>query len=76
MAHSLLERELHDRLVLLAPAQQRQVLEYARALGEVPHRGVPGAALLRFAGAIPAEDVSAMARAVAEGCEGVEADGW
>ena len=66
------ERELRDYLAGLAPAQQRQVLEYARAL----HGGGPGEALLRFAGTIPAQELEAMERAVTEGCERVDADGW
>lgn len=71
-----LERELHERLSLLGPDQQRQVLEYARALSEAPQRGVPGQALLRFAGGIPADDLRVIAQAVEEGCEGVDPRGW
>lgn len=74
MVNFALERELHDYLAALAPAQQRQVLEYARALREAPRRGVPGEALLRFAGDIAAEDVRAIAQAVEEGCEGIDPD--
>lgn len=70
-----LERELHERLSVLGPDQQRQVLEYARALSEAPRRGVPGQALLRFASAIPANDLREIARAVEEGCEGVAPHG-
>ncbi|MQA92659.1 MAG: hypothetical protein GEU90_20960 [Gemmatimonas sp.] len=36
-----LERELREYLTALAPDQQRQALEYARALGAVPRRSVP-----------------------------------
>lgn len=71
-----IERELRDRLSVLAPEQQRQVLEYARALGTVPQRGIPGSALLRFAGTIPEEDLAAIRMAVEEGCEGIDAGGW
>ena len=70
------EGELRDSLALLAPAQQRQVLEYARALREAPRRGVPGQALLRFAGAMLPEDVASVARAVEDGCEGIDPAGW
>jgi hypothetical protein len=71
-----LERELHDYLAALAPAQQRQVLEYARALGEAPRRGVPGQALTRFAGVMAPEDAAAMAQVVEEGCEQIDPNGW
>lgn len=71
-----LERELHERLSVLGPDQRRQVLEYARALSEAPQRGVPGHALLRFAGSIPADDLRVIAQAVEEGCEGVDPRGW
>jgi hypothetical protein len=73
---SAVERELQQRLSLLGPAEKRRVLEYARGLGEPPRRGTPGAALLRFAGSIPAEDVREMADAIEEGCEQVDPDGW
>ncbi|HEV2150536.1 MAG TPA: hypothetical protein VGR37_24260 [Longimicrobiaceae bacterium] len=71
-----LEREIHERLAVLGPEQQRQVLEYARALSEAPRRGVPGKALLRFSGTIPADDLRAIARAVEEDCERVDPNGW
>lgn len=71
-----LERELRERLSLLDPDQQRQVLEYARALSEAPRQGVRGEALLRFAGSIPADDLRDIATAVKEGCEGIDPRGW
>lgn len=70
------EKELRERLAALTPDQQREVLEYARALGEAPRRGVPGRSLLRFAGSIPADDLRAMAEAIEEGCERVDPRGW
>jgi hypothetical protein len=71
-----IERELHERLALLKPEQQQQVLDYARSLSEAPRRGVPGAALLRFAGTMSPEDAAEMARVIEEGCEGVDLSGW
>ena len=73
---SAVERELQQRLSRLGPAEKRQVLEYTRELGEPPLRGTPGAALLRFAGSIPPEDLREMAEAIEEGCEQVDPDGW
>ena len=76
MTSAMLEKELRERLAELAPEQQQQVLEYARALGDVPRRGVPGEALLRFSGTISAADAQEMERAIAEGCEGVDPRAW
>lgn len=71
-----LERELHERAAKLGPEEQRQVLEYARALGEASQRGVPGEALLRFANSIPADDLREIAQAIEEGCEHLDARAW
>jgi hypothetical protein len=76
MVSFALERELRDSLAALAPEQQRQVLEYARSLGAAPRRGVPGEALLRFAGTLSREDAAELARAVEEDCEVVDPHSW
>jgi len=55
---------------------QWRVLEFARALALSTPRGTPGRHLLRFAGAIPYEDVQAMHRAIEQGCEQVDRNGW
>jgi hypothetical protein len=73
---SALERELAERLSALGPDQRRLVLDYARALGESPIRGVPGTALKRFAGTISAEDAREIKEAIEEGCENVDPDAW
>jgi hypothetical protein len=73
---SAVERELQQHLSRLGPAERRQVLEYTRELGEPPRHGTPGAALLRFVGAIPAEDLREMADAIDEGCERVDPERW
>lgn len=71
-----LERELVECLSALRPDQQRKVLAYARALSEPPVRGVPGAALKRFAGTISAEDAREIKDAIEEGCGRVDLRGW
>jgi hypothetical protein len=73
---SAVERELQRRLSRLGPAQRERVLEYTRALGEPCRQGTTGAALLRFSGSIPLEDLREMAEAIEEGCEQVDPDGW
>lgn len=75
MVNFALERELRDHLAALAPEQQRQVLEYARALGTAPRRGLPGESLLRFAGTMEPSEIADLARAV-EDCEAVDPHGW
>ena len=71
-----LDREIQSRVSELAPEQKRQVLDYARALGEAPRRGVPGKALLRFAGTIPEEDITVMERVIEEECERIDERDW
>ena len=62
-----LEKELLDSLAALDADQRRQVLEYARALGSTSEHGVPGCALLRFAGAMSEEDARELRDAIAKG---------
>lgn len=71
-AVSAVEQELRDYLAALSPDQQREVLDYARALSKAPRRRVPGRALLRFAGSIPADDLRTMIDAIEDGCENVD----
>jgi hypothetical protein len=73
---SAVERELQRRLSRLGPVEKARVLEYTRSLDEPRQQGTPGAALLRFAGSIPAESLREMADAIEEGCERVDPDGW
>jgi hypothetical protein len=71
-----LERELREQLDQLPPDQQRQVLDFARALAS-KRRGSPsGQALSQFAGVITTEDLRLIARAIDEGCEQVNPDEW
>lgn len=52
---------------------QRCVLDFAKSL--LP-KGVEGKSLLRFEGAIPADDLQLMSKAIEEGCEKVDISGW
>jgi hypothetical protein len=58
-----LEAEICEYLHQLPLEHQRHVLEFVRALAATQVRGVPGHALLRFAGAIDARDLATMAQA-------------
>jgi len=71
-----LETEIREQLSQLPLEQQRQVLEFARALVATRVRGVPGQALLRFAGLVEADDLAAMKQAIEEDCEQVHPNEW
>jgi len=68
------QKQLREQLENLPAVQQHQVLEFARSLVKAKGRGMPGKDLLRFAGAIEAEDLIAIERAIHEGCEKVNLD--
>ncbi len=71
-----IEKELREQLNRLPPEQQRQVLDFARALAIKKIHGMPGHALRRFGGAISKEDLALVARAIEEGCEQITPDEW
>ena len=75
MVSTALEQQLHEQLSHLPAGQQRQVLDFARALAASRPRGVAGRDLLPLAGAIGADDLAAISQAVAD-CEQVDAHGW
>ena len=63
------------------PAQQR-VIVHVQPVGDAGQgatfrsNGVAGAALLQFAGLIPADDLRLMEAAIRDACERVDADAW
>ncbi len=71
-----LETEICAYLHQLPLEQQRHVLEFVRALAAMRVRGVPGRALLRFAGAIDVSDLATMAQAIEDDCEQVHGEDW
>ncbi|WP_425616227.1 hypothetical protein NA78x_006166 [Anatilimnocola sp. NA78] len=76
----MVDRSIQSQLVAclddLAVAQQRQVLEFALNLRAKPVVGVPGSALLVFAGTIDEGDLNLMSAAMEDGCERIDTDGW
>ena len=76
MVNPAVANEIHEQLNQLAPEQQRQVLDFVRALVIARGHGMPGQALLRFGGTIDANDLVMMAQAIEEGCEKVNPDDW
>ena len=65
-----------EQLQALPYDLQRRVLEFTHALAVSIPRGVPGQQLLRFAGAIPPNDLQIMHQAIEEGCEQVDPNEW
>lgn len=64
-----------DALDDLALEQQREVLAFARSLKSQP-TGVSGSSLVKFAGNIPATDLTQMQAAIEEDCERIDPDEW
>jgi hypothetical protein len=76
MMDPTLETEIQEQLSQLPLEQQRQVLEFARALVAARVRGVPGQALLRFAGLVEPDDLALMQQAIEDDCEQVQPNEW
>lgn len=76
MVSSILEKELHQQLEHLPVSQQRQVLDFARALASSRARGVAGQKLLQFAGTIDSGELKIMSQAIAENCEKIDTHEW
>jgi hypothetical protein len=69
--------ELIKKEVRVLPrARQLEVLHFAKALRMAKPKGAPGKELLQFAGTISKADLRLMAKAIEEGCERIDADGW
>ncbi len=73
MASFPIEQQLLEVMRKLNDDEQQQVLAYAQSLSV--DRGVSGKSLLRFAGAIPPDDIERMETAI-EDCEKIDLDEW
>ena len=69
MENASIKKEIADQLDALPPELQQRVLELVRTLASSVPKGVRGKDLLRFAGAIPKDDLQAMTKAIEAGCE-------
>jgi len=65
-----------EQLKVLPQEFQWRMLEFTRALALSAILGIPGKQLLRFAGAIPPEEVRTIREAIEQGCERVDANEW
>ncbi len=73
---SAIDKEIREQLEQLPAAQQRQVLDFARALAAKKGQARSGQALNQFGGTIAREDLVEIAKAIEEGCEQVNPDEW
>ena len=76
MTESVITQQLVEQVDQLPLELQKKVLDFAQALVLTLPRGVPGRSLLKFCGAIDADDLRLMAEAIEAGCEQVDADEW
>ena len=65
----LIVKKVIEQLEALPHELQWRVFEFTRALAVSTPHGVPGHQLLRFASAIPLDDLQLMRSAIEEGCE-------
>ena len=73
---SALSQQILAGLDNLSDAQRQRVLDFVRSIGNGAPQGERGADLIRRLPDIPATDLEEMARAIEEGCEKVDLDGW
>ena len=73
MTNASIKDNLIAQLDKLPYDLQLRVLDFVKAL--IP-KGVEGKSLLQFEGAIPADDLQLMARAIEESCEKVDISEW
>ncbi len=71
-----MEKELLKHLEQLGPEEQRQVVDFARALAACKKYGTHGESLIRFGGTIDPGDLAIIAQAIEEGCEQISPDEW
>ena len=71
-----LTRDAIDALQALDAQGKREVLAFSRALARRRQATGPGGALLAFAGAIAADDLTRMEQAIADACETVDQTSW
>jgi hypothetical protein len=65
-----------SQMKVMPPDLQSQVLEFVYALAGSTIQGVPGQKLVRFAGAIPPEDIQLIREAIEQDCEQVDINEW
>lgn len=75
MVNSEVKKEVLTLMSRLSEKKQREVLEFAKSL-RGKSVGISGKELLKYAGCLPEEVCDRMEKAIEEGCERVDPDGW
>ena len=73
---NLIVNQVVEQMNSLPPKLQRRVLNYIETLSKSGKRGVMGKKLLKFSGAIAADDLAAMKKAIESDCERVNPNEW
>ena len=71
-----LKEQILERVSILPQEHQRRVLDFAHELAMSAPAGVAGKELLRFAGAIKADQLRVMAQAIEDSCERIDLNEW
>lgn len=75
--NSFIIDEVFERLKVMPPNLQQQVLEFMKALTDsTTVKGVAGSQILRFAGTIPLDELNLISEAINSGCEQVDTNEW
>ncbi len=72
----VLPQTIFEQIKELPEKQQYQVLSFIKSLKTAPLEGVPGKNLLKYAGAIPRDDVEIMRAAIEADCEQIDPNEW
>jgi hypothetical protein len=73
MTATFIKNNLIDQISRLPYDLQLRVFDFVKTL--IP-KGIEGKSLLRFEGAISADDLHLMSKAIEEGCEKVDISEW
>ena len=75
MVNPAVKKEVLSALSRLSEEKQREVVKFAKSLKK-KSPGISGKELLKFAGCLPEDVCDRMEKAIEEGCERIDFDGW
>lgn len=76
MVNPAVKKAILDDLERLGAEKQQQAQTLVHGLLGTPPPGTPGRDLLRFAGSLDEKSAQEILKAIEEGCERVDPDGW
>lgn len=74
--HPSIKNEILENLESIPYEDQRIILDFIKVLAGRKVKGIPGRDLLVFSKTIEKSDTDSMMKAIEEGCEKVDSDGW